>query len=63
MKIHTALVRDKHPAEGRSMYTVEKGDDLSFEAGLLTIRTFKGKMLVTPIHNVSWMEPVEKPKK
>lgn len=59
MKIATALVNVRHTSESRSMYSEKGGDEIWFEAGLLTVRTAKGRTLITPAANVLWMEPAE----
>lgn len=62
MKLSYVLVRDKHPSAGKSTYKTENGDEMSLEAGLVTIRTM-GRVIITPASNVSWMEQaVEAPK-
>jgi hypothetical protein len=58
MKLQSVLIREKHPVGelARSKFSVDQGDELDFEAGLLTIKTKTGREVVTPVHNVAWME-------
>lgn len=59
MKLRTALVAVKPMAGARSKFDADThGDELVFEAGLLTIREKSGRVLVTPAANVLWMEPM-----
>lgn len=61
MKIRRALLKTeaRHPLAPRSLLSAEQyGDDMNFEAGLLTLRLKEGDAAVTfPAGSLWWMEP------
>lgn len=63
MRLALAQCRDAVASASTKMFSTAKGDDLSFEAGLVTVKTNQGKTYLIPASNVVYMEPADSKKK